>query len=431
MPNFNQITQRLSGDEAPAEVRSASVWSDAMSWGALVPGRLSGSGIAVSPETAMQFPAAYAAVNVIATDLASLPIKVYKKREGVAGRDRVTNDPRAELLGVSPDGETTPSRWKAALYGHMLRWGNAFAEIVFDLDGWPTALHLLDPRTTQPQRVEGRLTYRTGSTTLPPYRVLHLAGLGFDGLSGYPTTQVVAEAIGLGLAAQTSASNYFANGSEPGGVIEVPQKLGADGRKNLVAGWEMRHQGAGGRHRVAVLEQGAKYNQTSTDPDKAQVLESRKFQVMEAVRQWRVPPNKVGDFSNAHLANIEAANLDYVITVIMPWAVSVEQELNLKLFTADERRAGWYVEHDLRALLRGDMKSRAEFYTKLRDLGVLSPNDICELENLNPIGPDGDTRLVPLNMVSLAQAGQPASEPAAAAQASGRFAVPGVNGHAN
>jgi HK97 family phage portal protein len=429
MPNFNQITQRLSGDEAPAEVRSASVWSDAMGWGALLPSGLSGSGVAVSPETAMQFPAAYAAVNVIATDLASLPIKVYRKRID-GGRDRVTDDPRAELLGVSPDGETTPSRWKAAWFGHALRWPGGFAEIVFDGDGWPTALHLLDPRTTRPERTGGRLLYRHSTGLLPPYRVLHLAGLGFDGLTGYSPTAMVAEALGLGLAAQTSAANYFANGSEPGGVIEVPQKLGVDGRKNLVAGWEMRHQGAGGRHRVAVLEQGAKYNQTSTDPDKAQVLESRKFQVMEAVRQWRVPPNKIGDYSNAHLANIEAANLDYVITVIMPWAVAVEQELNLKLFTADERKAGWFVEVDIRALLRGDMKSRAEFYTKLRDLGVLSPNNICELENLNPIGPDGDVRLVPLNMVSLAAAGQPASDPVAA-QASGRFAAPGVNGHAN
>jgi phage portal protein BeeE len=149
--------------------------------------------------------------------------------------------------------------------------------------------------------------------------------------------------------------------------------------------------------------------QTTVPPEDAQFLATRQFQVVEIARIYRLPPHKIGDFTQSHLANIESSNLDYLTTTLMPWLEAIEQELNRKLFTADERAEGYFVEHNMSALLRGDMKSRAEFYTKLRDLGVLSPNQICRLENMNPIGPEGDIRLVPLNMTSLQNAGKPTS----------------------
>lgn len=158
-------------------------------------------------------------------------------------------------------------------------------------------------------------------------------------------------------------------------------------------------------HKTAVLEQGAKWVPDTSEPEKQQLTETRRFQVLDLSRPWRVPPHKLGDYQHSHLANIEASNLDYLSTALIPWLEVEEQECNLKLFSESERKQGFYVQHDVNALLRGDITARSHFYQVLRDLGVMSPNDICKRENMNPLGPEGDIRLVPLNMVPLDQVG--------------------------
>ena len=155
---------------------------------------------------------------------------------------------------------------------------------------------------------------------------------------------------------------------------------------------------------MAILEQGAKWTQTSINPEDAQFLLTRAFQVLEICRLYRVPPHKVMDFSQAHMNNVEATNLDYTITTILPWCVATEQEYNLKLLTKAERDKGYCFEHALRALLRGDMKAQGDWFRQLRDLGLYTPNMIAKDLNLNPIGPAGDVHLVPANMVSLDKA---------------------------
>lgn len=365
------------------------------------------SGVTVSPESALSLTVAYACINVVATDVSSLPFKVFQLR-GDGGRGEVRSHPVSELLGVSPDGETTSMRWRQAWLGQTLGWGNGYNEVLFDGDGFPASAHLMPSRTTKPVRGDaGELLYEIeGGARLPARRVLHLAGLGGDGLCGYSPITLARQAVGMAIAAETFGAAFFANASKPSGVIEVPNTLSAESTKRLRESWQALQGGAENVGKVAVLEQGAKFSALSINPEDAQFLETRKFQVEEIIRLFRVPPHKVGDFSQSHLANIEAANLDYVQTVLMPWCEAIEQEVNRKLFTRAERAQGLFAEHVLTALLRGDSKSRSQYYRELRDLGVLSPNEIRRFENLNPLGEEGDVRLVPLNMTTLANAGR-------------------------
>jgi len=404
------------------ESRAVSVWSNQLSWGGLVSaGQMSNAGILISPDRALSLAAYYAAINRIATDVSSLPLRVYRRRRQ-GGRDEIVDHPVAELLGTSPDGETTSMRWRQALIGHILGWGNGYAEITFDAAGYPTGLYLLDPSTTIPDRVaqNKRLYYRLGGmegkATLPPSRVLHCAGFGFDGLRGYSVARLASEAIGLGIAAERFGGSFFGNSVKPSGWLELPYRLQNDEAvKRLSMTWHANYGGVDNTGKVPILEGGAKFHPTSIPPDDAQFLQTRQFQVIEIARLFGIPPHKIGDYSSTGSAYraLEEANTDYQLTTIAPWCRAIEEELNRKLLTTDERKAGFYIEHNQAQIARGNMSTRGEFYSKLASLGVLSPNDIAALEGFNPIGDDGDRRFVSTALVPLDQPTerQPAASP--------------------
>jgi HK97 family phage portal protein len=367
------------------------------------------AGIAVNRRSALKLAAYFAGVNVLSTDVACLPLGVYR-RAADDSRESMREDARHELLTVSPDGETTSMRWRQAMMGHALMFRGGYAEIVRNGRGQATRLVLLDPTTIEPVRDEtGRLFYRLdgGRARLPASDVIHVAGLGFDGVSGYDLLTYGSEVFGLGLALQQFAASFVAKGARLSGVLETPKILKPEAIKFLRAGFEDLHAGSANAGRVALLEQGVTFRAISSTPEEAQHLQSREFVIKEVCRLLRIPPHKLMEFGEAHLSNVEASNLDYLMTSLMPWLEAIEQEITFKLFTPAERRAGYYVEHNMNALLRGDMKARGEFYKTLRDLGVLSPNQIAQKENLERIGPEGDIRLVPLNMISLELAGKP------------------------
>lgn len=367
----------------------------------------SSAGVTVTEKTALQLSALLAALNTLSTDVAVLPLDCYQRQPDDSKRlDRA--HPVNELLTRSPNGETTPLRWKQALMGHALEYGSGYAEIQRKGRGTPYALHLLDPSITHPKRVDGKLVYDLGNgKTLEPANVLHIAGFGFDGLTGYNFVRLLSDAIGVGLAEQGYAADYFANGSEPGGVITTPQKLGKPGRENLVEGWNLRHGGPGKRHRVAVLEQDAKWTATSNDPEKSQLIEARKFQVIDVLRPWRVPPHKAGALDNAHLANIEASNIDYLMTALMGWLKAIEEEFSFKLFSRAEWLAGYYLEHNVDALLRGSINGRYQAHEIAIRNGWRSRNEVRRTENENPIPSDqgGDLYTIQAQVVPLDQAG--------------------------
>lgn len=373
------------------------------------------TGIPVNERSALTLTAAYACINVIATDLASLPIRLYRQRPG-GGRDEVGDHPAAQLLKWSPDGEATSMGWRQAWMGHVLGWGNGYAEVTRDGSGFPREMTLCDPSTTEPKRwdKDGGLYYRLeDGRAVRPENMLHLAGFGFNGLSGYSPVKMARQAIGLAKAAETFGSTFFGNGSWAGGWLKVDRRLTDEALKNLVSSIEAVHRGSTNANRVGILPAGTEFTKSSVDPEDAQFLATRQFQVVEVCRIYRVPPHKVGDYSQAHLANVESSNLDYLVTTLRPWAVAMESVLTWKLLTEDERNQGYFFEHYLTALLRGDMKSRAEYLTKMRDLGAMNVDEIREAEGLNPIGgAEGALFLVPVNLVSLEKAASAPTEPA-------------------
>ncbi len=392
------------GDGAPEE-RSA--WSGMT---AFLPSPVM-SGIAVTPETALTFTANFAAINVLSTDIASFPFEVCRKLS-TGGHKPILTDPRYDIVCWEPNEDTTSIRYRAAQMGHVLSWGNSYSEIERLGNGMPAALHLLSPRPseTRPDRTKsGALVYLTDGgrgPTLPAEDVIHIGGLGWDGLVGYSPVAMARQAIGLGLAAEQFGAAFFGNGSTPKGALKTPNKMSPEAMQRLRTQWEAVHQGTVNSNRVAILEQGLEWQGISVSPEDAQFLLTRKFQVLEIARLYNLPPHKLGDYEHAHFANIEEANLDYLNTTLRRWLVAIEQEYNRKFFTVGERRRGLHVRHDMSVLMRANMAARTVRNQAMRNGGALSADDWRAEEGLNPIGPDkgGDLyvmqgQYVPLDMI--------------------------------
>ncbi len=378
------------------------------------------AGILVTPQTALTFSAYYAAVRVITEDAASLPYMVFQRLKG-GGSKAVPDHPVSELFNRSPDGETNDLNWRESYLSHVLGWGNGYAEIDWDSEGYPRGLHMLHPSIILPRRArDGKLFYELQTAVgngddgrnrkLPPWRILHFAGLGFNGLVGYSPVALARESIGLGKAAEQFGASLFGNGGFPSGVLEYPGVMKDEARKNLREEWNLVHQGSAAANKVAVLQQGVKYVQHQISPENAQFLASRQFQVIEVCRIFRLPPHKLADFNTAHLANLEAANDDYIISCLRPWTIRFEKTIDLKLFTREEWAAGFYTKHDFRPLLLKLVKDRADYYRKMWEIGIYDVNEIRELEGLNPI-PDaegGNLRFRPANVMGILETGSSA-----------------------
>lgn len=371
------------------------------------------AGVQVTPQNALNFTAAFAAVNVISTDIASLPLRAMRKMPD--GSKRVASDLAIdELVGFAPNDEQNAFRFRQTQMSHVLQWGNSYAEIKRDFNGVPRGLSFLNPATTKPERDRNqRLYYQTRDDLsghrrdLLPSDVIHMAGLGFDGITGYSPIELARQAVGLGIAAEEFGASLFGNGAIPKGILKTPKKLTEMAVKNLRESFHRVHQGSKFANTLAILEEGLEWQSTSIPPEDAQFLATRAFQVVEIARIYRVPPHKLGDYSQAHLANVEEANLDYLTSVIVGWLESLEAELNFKLLTTSQRQAGYFLAHDLTNLLRGNMTARSAYYKSLREMGCLTANDIRASEDLNPIADDlgGNKYIVPMNMTTMEKVG--------------------------
>jgi HK97 family phage portal protein len=377
-------------------------------------GSQSYTGKSVNPESALTFTAVYACVRILSETVASLPLPVYERLQP-KGKRKAPNHYLYSVLHDKANEEMTAFTFRETMMNHLLLWGNAYAEIQYDGAGRVVGLWPLRPDKTFPERVNGKLVYKTilpngEVVVLDSMRVLHIPGMGFDGLVGYNPIRLAREAIGLGLAAEEYGARFFANGAKPGGVLEHPGSLSETALNNLRQSWNEMHQGLDKQHRIAILEEGMQYKQIGIPPEEAQFLETRKFQVTEIARFFRVPPHMLADLERATFSNIEQQSIDFVTHSIRPWLVRWEQSLNAKPFGRDWGRR-YFAEFKVDALLRGDIKSRYEAYAIARQNGWLSADDIRELENMNPL-PDGqgEMYLVPLNMVPADSIGEIQSE---------------------
>ncbi len=365
------------------------------------------SGKTVNERTAMQTTAVYACVRILAETIASLPLHTYRYTEG--GKQKAREHPLYNLLSNAPNPEMTSFVFRETLMGHLLLWGNSYSQIIRDGRGKVIALYpLLPDKMTVNRSEKGEIYYlynKEGKEyILTKDEVLHIPGLGFDGLIGYSPIAMAKNAIGMAIACEEYGASFFANGANPGGVLEHPGVL-KDPAK-VRESWNAVYQGSANAHRIAVLEEGMKFQPIGIPPEQAQFLETRKFQINEIARIFRVPPHMVGDLEKSSFSNIEQQSLEFVKYTLDPWVVRWEQALQKALLLPSEKRI-YFVKFNVDGLLRGDYASRMNGYAVARQNGWMSANDIRELEDMNRIPAEfgGDLYLVNGNMTKLADAG--------------------------
>ena len=374
------------------------------------------SGKTVNERTALQTTAVYACVRILSETIASLPLHVYRYTEG--GKAKDTEHVLYTLLHDEPNPDMTSFVFRETLMSHLLIWGNAYSQIIRDRSGQVIVLYPLLPDQMSVHRSEkGKLFYvynryeednpnfqEKGSIVLSQEEVLHIPGLGFDGLIGYSPIALAKNAVGMTLACEEYGASFFGNGANPGGVLEHPGILKDPGK--VRDSWNAVYQGTRNAHKVAVLEEGMSYKQIGIPPEEAQFLETRKFQINEIARLFRIPPHMVGDLEKSSFSNIEQQSLEFVKYTLDPWVVRFEQALKKSLLLPEEKKTH-FIKFNVDGLLRGDYQSRMNGYAIGRQNGWLSTNDIRELEELNPIPPEegGDLYLINGNMTKLKDAG--------------------------
>ncbi|WP_313119630.1 phage portal protein [Proteiniclasticum ruminis] len=374
------------------------------------------SGKTVNEFTAMQTTAVYSCVRILAEAVASLPLHVYRYKEN--GKERVYNHHLYHILHNEPNTEMSSFVFRETLMSHLLIWGNAYAQIIRDGAGRVVALYpLLPNKMTVSRDKNGEIYYiytttsdenpnfkDYGSVVLRKQDVLHIPGLGFDGLVGYSPIAMAKNAVGMTIATEEYGASFFANGANPGGVLEHPGVL--KDPKKVRDSWNEVYRGTANAHKIAVLEEGMKYQQIGIPPEEAQFLETRKFQINEIARLYRIPPHMVGDLEKSSFSNIEQQSLEFVKYTLDPWVIRWEQAMQRSLLLPKEKQE-FFIRLNVDGLLRGDYQSRMNGYAVGIQNGFLCPNDVRELENMNLI-PDekgGNKFLCNGNMVDLARAG--------------------------
>lgn len=399
-----------------SDLRNPALWLQ----DALV-GRRTDSGEAVSPQTSLGLSAYYACIRNLSEDLGKLPFLVYR-RLTPRGKARAQEHPAWALLRDQPNPEMSPMTFVETLTGWALGWGGGFAEIVRDGAGNARQMWPIHPARVWPERRAGRLIYRVKvpvdrlarpidgalfrEEIIEQEDMFHLHGLGSNGITGYSIAQIGAQSIGIGLAAERFSASFFGNGTHIGLLFEHPETLSPKARKNLEDSLADR-SGAAEAFTALILEEGMKVaeQRMGIAPKDAQLIEAMKFSVEQVARWFRMQPHKIQHLDKATNNNIEHQGLEYVIDTASSWAVRWEQEVRRKLIGIGDKEH--FAEILLTGLLRGDQAARGAFYRELFNLGALSPNDIREIENLNPIDEEAADRYY--LQVNLAPLGSPAA----------------------
>lgn len=376
----------------------------------------SASGKRVNERSAMQMTAVYSCVRILSEAVAGLPLHLYQYTDR-GSKEKAADNPLYFLLHDEPNTEMTSFVFRETLMTHLLLWGNAYSQIIRNGKGEVVGLYPLMPdRMTVNRDEKGRLYYeymvssddaktlKGGTVRLSPYDVLHIPGLGFDGLVGYSPIAMAKNAIGLAIAAEEYGSKFYANGAAPSGILEYPGTVKEPDK--VRESWNAGFGGSSNAHKIAVLEEGMKYTPISISPNEAQFLETRKFQINEIARIFRVPPHMVGDLEKSSFSNIEQQSLEFVKYTLEPWLVRWEQAMQRSLIPQDDK-SKYFIKFNVDGLLRGDYQSRMQGYATARQNGWMSANDIRELENLDriPAEDGGDLYLINGNMMPLSMSG--------------------------
>lgn len=371
----------------------------------------SSAGVDVDEFVALNYSFVWAATQVISSNVAALPPIPYEIRAD--GHYEAVDCPAYRMLLLSPNPEMTPYVFHETLQAHAMNWGNAYARLDrVSPDQMPSAMWPIPPNQIEPDRDEttGEVCYRFKAMyagerdeILPWWQVLHIPGLGFDGLRGYNVIDMARESIGLGIASETYGGAFFGRGCTLGGILEAPEEseLSDQAKKNLRESFELLHRGPDNSHRIAILEQGWRFNPTSMPPDTAQFLQTRAFQGVEVARWYNIPPHLLRDLDRATFSNVEQQSIEFFSITLRPWLLRWAQEYRRKLFGLPDQ-GRYFVKHDPHNVQMMDATSRFGVYAAGRNMGVYTLNDILKKEGMNPLPPEiGDVRLAPSTMKTL------------------------------
>ncbi len=394
-----RLFQRRSRSEPVSQEDLAKWFGGTESW----------SGIDVDRTTSLGLSAVWACVRIIAEGVASLPLILYRRTEG--GKERAVDHPLYNVFHLQPNTYESSFQWREQEQAHLLLQGNCYSQIIKGADGYVRELWPLDPDKTTPKRDGDLLVYeyRRGGGASPIVLqredVLHVAGLGYDGIKGYAVLEVCANTIGAVIAGERYGAEFYKNEASPGGYIKLAGVLKDEAaRKRLRDSWEDMHGKWGNKRRVGVLEQGAEFQTIAIPPEQAQFIETRKFGTSEIARIFGVPPHMIGDVerSTSWGTGIEQQGIGFVVHTLRPWLVRWEQALSLQILPEADREE-YFFEFLVDALMRGDMQARWTAYRTAREIGVLSANDVRALENMNAID-NGDDYFVPMNWMTVENA---------------------------
>jgi HK97 family phage portal protein len=366
------------------------------------------SGRHVTTSNALTSSSYYACVRNLSEDVGTLPIDLYRKRPD-GGRDTVTNKTLSRLLTIAPNQYMTSTVYRQAMMFAVVTWGNAYSEIVRNFRGQVIQLNFIHPSRVSVRKDSGVIWYEvTGEIdgTAVSHRLefddmLHIKGPSEDGIIGLTIIQLIAQSVGVALSEQDFNGEFYQNGAVISGVLSHPKTLQVEAQERLRESWK-KFSGTGKRHKPLVLEEDMTWTPMGIPPRDAQFIESRHFTVTELARWFRMPPHKIMHLEDATYSNIESQDRQYVTDTLMPWMLRIEQEMNMKLLTEGEVANGLYVEHNAEGRLRGDTVARAAFYRALFNMASISPNEIREKENMNPIEEEeGNSHFMQINLAPI------------------------------
>ena len=385
------------------------------------------TGKTVNATTSMNYSAYYSAVLILAETMASLPVGVFRKRpDGFT--EPATDHPLWPILHDAPNEEMTSTEFRGIMQGHLASWGNAYAQKRMTGGGrveslWPLRPDRMEVRRDRTTR---RLAYEYQPDSGPTQHltrddVLHLRGFGFDGIKGYSTFSQGRQAIAMGMTAEEFGGRFFANAASTNIALRHPGVLGKEAKENLIRSLQERHVGTEKAWKPLILEENMGIEQVGVPPEDAQLLQLRGHQVEEIARIFRIPPHMLQHLDRATFNNIAELGVGFLTYTMLPWIKRWDEGLWLQLLSPPDRRQ-MVIKHNVRGLLRGNLKDQAQYYKDGRQWGWLSVNDIRRLEDMPPVE-GGDAHHSPLNMAPLnappAQSGDGRGEPGPVEQRSG------------
>jgi HK97 family phage portal protein len=366
------------------------------------------SGIRVNADNSMACSAYTACIRVISDAVSALPLHVYERLTS-GGKVKAPTHPVYRLLHMQPNPWQTAQEFRDWMTGMYLHYGASYAEIRPGERGAVSELWPLHSSRMEPERLEDgtvRYKYREPSGRQTIYSQDQIFCLRFtteDGIRPVPTYKLFQNAIGLAQALEAHGSTYFGNNARPGVILESSNPIPVEAAERLRENWERMHRGSDRAFRTAVLPAGVSAKELSGSNEAAQFLETRQYQVIEICRAFRVPPHMIQDLTRSTYSNIEVQGTEFVQHCLLPHLKRWEAAIARDLIVDDET---YFSEHSVSGLLRGDHASRSAYYVAALTHGWMSVNEVRELENLNPIGPEGDMHFMQLNMTTLDKIGQ-------------------------